>query len=153
MYYFYFRLLMPSMVRVLPKLVLTRRWCLKRNKSLWILKQMERCWRMDGQFIQIPTLGWVSLAYMLTPWSFIHFGSNVSHLADHKKPSWPLCAWWSCAFLPAVCGMDWTAGAASATGAQSKATGSKGAQQLLLDETSSTATKTTKLVIWTCMYF
>ena len=57
MYSFYFRLLMPSMVRVLLNWVLARRRCLKRNKSLWILKQMERRWRMDGQFLQILTLG------------------------------------------------------------------------------------------------
>ena len=150
--YSYFRLLMPSMVRVLPNWVLTRSWCLKGTKSLWILKQMERYWKMDGEFLQIPTLGWVSLVCMLTPWSWNYFGSNVSNLADHKKPSWPVRTWWSFAFLPALCGMDWER-ATSATTTQSKATGGKGAQQFLLDETSSTATNTTMLVIWTSIYF
>jgi len=68
-------------------------------------------------------------------------------LADHKKPSGSVCTWWPCAFLLAVFEVDWTAGAACGTGAQSKATGGKGAQQLLLDETSSTATNTTMLAM------
>ena len=51
--------------------------------------------------------------------------------------------------MPTVFEVEWPAGTASGTGAQSKATGGKGAKQLLLDETSSTATQTSMLVIWT----
>ena len=68
-------------------------------------------------------------------------------MADHKKPSGSVCTWWPCTFLPAVFEVDWTTGTASGTDAQSKATGGKGAQQLLLDETSSTATNTSMLAM------
>ena len=67
-------------------------------------------------------------------------------------PGWPFWTWTSNSILPAVCGVDWAAGATCETGTQSEVAGGNEAIQLFLDPasfntTTITATTTSKYAL------